>query len=90
MSSFLTFFVGILNCASAEIFLKALGPIKVRLAGKLTLLKPVQSKKAFSPILVRLAGKMTSVKPVQPQKAHSPISVRLVHTDKSIFAKSVQ
>ena len=54
-------------------------PIEVRLAGKLTLVKPLQPLKAIEPIEVRLLqpDKFTLVKPVHLSKAFSPIEVRL-------------
>ena len=71
--------------------LKALSPIEVRLAGKLTLVKP-QSLKALPPIEVRLVqlDKLTFVNLLHSSKALLPIEVRLVQLDKSTLVNFLQ
>ena len=61
-----------LNSLSLSQYVKALLPIEVRLAGKLTLVKPLQPSKAFSPIEVTVLEIVTEVKPPAAKTSFFP------------------
>ena len=48
---------------------KAASPIELRLAGRSTLVSPVQPENTTPPMEVTLAGMVTLVSPVQPENA---------------------